>query len=124
MGAGDIAIPTLLALKHDLLNTRKLVRHLEVVQPFPPPYKSHASLREALAGLKIHQVDDPKTLKHWRFPISHDGEPFDIGVVVSFKYFLPSHVIQSLRLGVINLHPSLLPLYRGLSPSDARHTRL
>ena len=41
---------------------------------------------------------------------------FDVGVVVSFGYFLPLRLIQSFPMGMINLHPSLLPEYRGASP--------
>ena len=41
---------------------------------------------------------------------------FDIGVVVSFGYFLPSSILRSFRFGAINLHPSLLPWYRGSAP--------
>lgn len=43
-------------------------------------------------------------------------KPYDLGVVVSFGYFIPSRVIESFRLGMINIHPSLLPKYRGASP--------
>jgi folate-dependent phosphoribosylglycinamide formyltransferase PurN len=41
-------------------------------------------------------------------------EPFDIAVVVSFRYFLPPSVLRVPP--VINMHPSLLPKYRGASP--------
>jgi methionyl-tRNA formyltransferase len=37
----------------------------------------------------------------------------DIGVVVSFNQLLPESILHIPRLGFINLHPSLLPLYRG-----------
>ena len=33
-----------------------------------------------------------------------------------FNYILPSTFLKTARLGCINLHPSLLPLYRGQSP--------
>lgn len=40
---------------------------------------------------------------------------FDVAVVVSFRYFLPSKLLRILP-PVINLHPSLLPKFRGASP--------
>lgn len=40
---------------------------------------------------------------------------FDLGIVVSFGYFIPSSVINSFR-HCLNVHPSLLPRYRGASP--------
>ena len=49
-------------------------------------------------------------------------EPFDIGVVVSFPYFLTPQTLSACRQGVINFHPSLLPLYRGAAP--IQHTVL
>lgn len=40
---------------------------------------------------------------------------FDVSVVVSFRYFLPGKLLDELP-PTINLHPSLLPRYRGASP--------
>lgn len=40
---------------------------------------------------------------------------FDVAVVVSFRYFLPNALLERLP-PTINLHPSLLPKYRGASP--------
>eukprot|EP00667_Euglena_gracilis_P013149 EG_transcript_13555 len=116
MGAGPVALPSLQALKADFTGDQRCVRDLQVVQPFPPPTRCSAAMREALEGLHIHQVKDPKTLRGWAVPGAADGQPFDLGVVVSFKYFLPARVIRGVRLGVINMHPSLLPAYRGAAP--------
>ncbi|KPI85304.1 putative methionyl-tRNA formyltransferase [Leptomonas seymouri] len=47
-----------------------------------------------------------------------EGRPlgdYDLAVVVSFRYFLPQHLLRVLP-PVINMHPSLLPRYRGASP--------
>jgi methionyl-tRNA formyltransferase len=41
---------------------------------------------------------------------------FDLGVVVSFGYFSPHRVLECFPQGVINIHPSLLPQYRGATP--------
>lgn len=40
---------------------------------------------------------------------------YDVTVVVSFRYFLPKRLLHALP-PVINVHPSLLPHYRGASP--------
>jgi methionyl-tRNA formyltransferase len=34
---------------------------------------------------------------------------FDIGVVVSFGYFLTPSILESFTKGAVNVHPSLLP---------------
>ena len=42
---------------------------------------------------------------------------FDLGVVVSFGYLLPTQpLLAALPLGAINLHPSALPRHRGAAP--------
>jgi methionyl-tRNA formyltransferase len=40
----------------------------------------------------------------------------EVGVVVSFGYFLPNSLIRSFPVGLLNVHPSLVPQYRGASP--------
>lgn len=37
----------------------------------------------------------------------------DVGCIASFNQLLPSEIIRQPRLGMVNFHPSLLPLYRG-----------
>ena len=41
---------------------------------------------------------------------------FDLFVVVSYGTIIPNRILELPKLGTINLHPSLLPLYRGPSP--------
>jgi len=40
----------------------------------------------------------------------------DLGVVAAFGQILPREVLEAPRLGCLNIHPSLLPLYRGAAP--------
>jgi len=43
-------------------------------------------------------------------------EKFDLGVVASFGQLIPAKVISSFPLGMINVHGSLLPRWRGAAP--------
>jgi len=43
----------------------------------------------------------------------------DLGVVVAFGRIFPAELLEIPRLGLINLHASLLPKYRGASPIQA-----
>ena len=43
----------------------------------------------------------------------------DISVVVAYGHILPKDVIDLPRLGTLNIHASLLPLYRGAAPIQA-----
>ncbi len=40
----------------------------------------------------------------------------DIGIVVDFGLIIPEDVINIFKLGIVNIHPSLLPKYRGSAP--------
>ncbi len=42
-----------------------------------------------------------------------------VGVLVSYGRIIPQSVIDLFNPGIINVHPSLLPLYRGPSPIEA-----
>lgn len=43
----------------------------------------------------------------------------DIAVVCSFNYKVPKSLLESVKDGFINVHPSLLPKYRGPNPYSA-----
>ncbi|KAI8831724.1 formyl transferase, partial [Chytridium lagenaria] len=49
-------------------------------------------------------------------------QDYDVAVVVSFRYFLPKELIRFFPHGAFNVHPSLLPRYRGAAP--LQHTIL
>lgn len=40
----------------------------------------------------------------------------DMGVCASFGMIIPKIIIDSFKFGILNIHPSLLPKYRGASP--------
>lgn len=40
----------------------------------------------------------------------------DLGIVVAYGKIIPKEILNMFRLGIINVHPSLLPKYRGPSP--------
>ena len=44
---------------------------------------------------------------------------WDVGVVVSFGYFIPPAILGALARGAINVHPSALPRHRGAAPVPA-----
>jgi methionyl-tRNA formyltransferase len=53
--------------------------------------------------------------------ITDDIKTFDapVGVLVSYGKIIPTSIIDLFTPGIINVHPSLLPLYRGPSPIEA-----
>lgn len=57
-------------------------------------------------------LKDPETLETFR------ALRLDAAVLVSFGILLPKDFLQTPRLGVLNLHPSLLPRWRGAAPIE------
>lgn len=77
--------------------------------PTPPPVKQ-AALR---LGLTVYQ---PERLRRRE---SHEflrGLPVDAMVIVGYGQIVPQSIIDLAPLGIINVHGSLLPHYRGAAP--------
>jgi len=113
MGTPDFAVPSLEALaasRHEVVAAvtnpdRPKGRGRRLA---PPPVKEAA---QAL-GIEVLQFDDLKgaeTADHLKAL-----QP-DLFAVVAFS-LLPRRLLRVPRLGSVNLHPSLLPAYRGAAP--------
>lgn len=113
---------SMLACGHNI-DKRALVESLEVVCPVdrpagrgqrltPAPVKSYA-LEHALP---VHHPSSLHSLRDWQLPQLASQQQPDLAIVVSFRYFIPRRILDCFRVGAINLHPSLLPQYRGPAP--------
>jgi len=60
-------------------------------------------------GLKIEQ---PENLKNY----SLLSAPYSLNIVCDYGIIIPKEILETPENGSINIHPSLLPLYRGASP--------
>lgn len=71
-------------------------------------------------GIKILQPD--KLIGSSRFTVHPSASlwasssPFDLAILVAYGKIIPKEVLEIPRLGFVNVHPSLLPNYRGPSP--------
>lgn len=54
-------------------------------------------------------------LHRWPITAEHCA-PYELGVVVSFGHLIPLHIINAFPSGMINVHASLLPRWRGAAP--------
>jgi methionyl-tRNA formyltransferase len=116
MGTPRAAVPTL---------ERCLTDGHEVVgvwtQPDRPSGRGHrvsfSPVKEfALQhGLTVYQPARIKNDEALSLFASHDAE---VGVVVAYGRILPDQFLQTPRRGCINVHFSLLPLYRGAAPAN------
>ena len=75
----------------------------------PPPVKVVAQSK----GLDVFQ---PKSLKGEGVVAVLEKLKPDIIVVAAYGLILPRSVLQIPAVGTLNIHPSLLPLYRGPTP--------
>lgn len=71
----------------------------------PPPVK--------LLALK-HKIPllQPKTLKNYQLPTTN----YQLGIVAAYGKLIPKEILDIPKYGTLNIHPSLLPKYRGPSP--------
>lgn len=117
MGTPEFAVPS---LKHLILN------HYQVVAVYTQPDKpsgrgrslvSSPVKRAALAwNLSVVQ---PADLKRAEAVEQLTGFHPDVIVVAAFGQILPQSVLDIPQYGCINIHPSLLPGFRGASPVAA-----
>ncbi|MEX0761948.1 MAG: methionyl-tRNA formyltransferase [Dehalococcoidia bacterium] len=78
-------------------------------EPVPTP------VRQAAVGLGI-PTRTPKSLRDESVQAELASLSADVFVVVAYGRILPPPVLAMPRLGVLNVHPSMLPRYRGPSP--------
>jgi methionyl-tRNA formyltransferase len=88
-----------------------------VTQPDRPAQRGHkltpSPVKTAALALGL-RVYEPLRLR----PFARDlaGERFDAFVVASYGRILPPALLEVPALGSLNVHPSLLPKYRGATP--------
>lgn len=77
-----------------------------------PPLTKRLILNKGL-NIKILQPESKKELLALSDEIFRDS---DLGIVAAYSQIIPQEVIDKARLGIIGVHPSLLPKLRGSSP--------
>ena len=113
-GTPAFAAPTLQALLHSRHRVVGVVS-----QPDRPRGRGQkpgiAPVKELAlrAGLPVLQ---PERLKEPAFLEAFAALGADIGVVAAYGRIIPEVIINTPRLGLINVHGSLLPRYRGAAP--------
>lgn len=104
-GSGSVAVPNLQRLADSNLVKIDLV----VTQPPRPTGRKHILTPTPIATL-AEQLGLPLTTELNQLPSAN------IGIVVDYGRILPPAVLAHFPLGIINIHPSLLPRWRGPAP--------
>ena len=114
MGTPDFAVPTLerlLKSPHQVVGV--------VTQPDRPHGRGqrlkYTPVKEIAVQYNIPHIFQPQSLKESEFLMNLKHLEADVFVVVAFR-ILPEAVFEMPRLGTVNVHPSLLPKYRGAAP--------
>ncbi|HEV3217816.1 MAG TPA: methionyl-tRNA formyltransferase [Vicinamibacterales bacterium] len=113
-GTPEFAVPTLnalLASQHAVVGV--------VTQPDRPSGRGqrlHPSPVKEVAEAHNLALLQPERLRNERFLNTLRDLNADIGVVAAYGRILTDTILQTPRLGLINLHASLLPKYRGAAP--------
>lgn len=113
-GTSQFAVPALKALvetKHDIVGVitqaDKPTGRKQILSPSPV---------KILAEQQNIKVLQPKTLKDDSVFEEFESLNPDICVIASYGKIIPKRFLDAPKHGFINIHPSLLPKYRGPSP--------
>lgn len=113
-GTEDFSAPTLEAL---IESNYKIVA--VVTKPDSVRGRGHKVDSPAVAKIAAsHNIEvlQPQKLSDARNRLASIGAP--IGILVSYGKIIPESIINTFPKGIVNLHPSLLPQYRGPSPIE------
>ncbi len=114
MGTPDFAVPALQALRGSPHRVVQVVTQPDRPrgrgrQAAAPPVKT-AALEMGLPVVQPESIRDPEFLQAVRTLAP------DLLVVVAFGQILKPALLETPRLGAVNIHASLLPKYRGAAP--------
>jgi len=113
-GTPGFAVPT---LEHLVDSSHQVVG--VITQPDKPRGRgqqvSDGPVKSLAVGLRL-PVMQPARLAQDQFASQFAALHADIGVVAAYGKILPDWLLATPRLGLINVHASLLPRYRGASP--------
>ncbi len=115
MGTPHFALPALQALLDD--------QSFEVVAVYSKEPqiagRGHKIQNSPIHNLALQnqlKIITPKTLKNSEIQKEFADLKADIAVVVAYGLLLPKEILQAPKFGCINIHPSLLPRWRGAAP--------
>lgn len=110
-GTPEFAVPALQALiGADFCDVAAVV-----TQPDKPVGRHHSKPVPS----PIKRIASENGIKVYDGPIKKYKPNADLGVLVAYGEIIPQELIDSFPLGILNIHPSLLPKYRGSSPIQA-----
>lgn len=120
MGTAPFALPVLEALDRDGQDI--VAVYTQPPRPAGRGKRMRASVVAERAEALGLNVMTPVSLRDGEAAAAFQALDADLAVVAAYGLILPRPILDAPRLGCINLHPSLLPRWRGATP--AAHTIL
>ncbi|RKF82041.1 putative methionyl-tRNA formyltransferase [Golovinomyces cichoracearum] len=125
-GSDEFSVSALRELEKEKITNPSLIKSIDVLcRPGKPIGRGMRKIAEAPIkaaaqnlGLPVHETD---TFTGWELPRPED-EDVNLVIAVSFGLFIPPRILKKAKYGGINLHPSILPNFRG--PAPLHHTLL
>lgn len=115
MGTPNFAVPALQALIDDA-DFEVIAVYSKEPQIAGRGHRLQNSPIHNLALKANLKIITPKTLKDQTIQQEFINLKADVAVVVAYGLLLPKEIIQAPKFGCINIHPSLLPRWRGAAP--------
>ncbi|KAG1678549.1 Methionyl-tRNA formyltransferase, mitochondrial [Nymphon striatum] len=100
-GNDEFSRESLRALRY---SDSRLIEKLEIVT------NKHSKKSPCKVFAEEHNIK----INYWPYKVEKNA--FDVGVVVSFGHLIPKSTIESFKWGMLNVHGSLLPRWRGPAP--------
>ena len=118
LGTPEVVVPVVEALR-----LAPDICHVVSVVTAPPARRGRGAVSEDMPsavqawaqghGLKCHM---PVTARDETFLATLESEQPDLCVTAAYGQFLPPRFLRLPRFGTLNIHPSLLPEFRGAAP--------
>ena len=115
MAVQAVVVPATSAAAPDTSSVRRLVpepnpSELPLLTPFVDPNITHLAWQNGIPVFEVSRLTDPTTLSTLA---AHQP---DVICVACFNQKFPPALLTLPRYGCVNLHPSMLPAYRGPAP--------
>ncbi|MBU1895506.1 methionyl-tRNA formyltransferase [Patescibacteria group bacterium] len=110
-GTHDFAVTIL----QTLIDDPQISVDLVITQPDKPVGRKKELQQSPIKKLALKyniEISQPENLKSYALDLT----PYTIGVTAQYGLLIPKEILDSPKHGILNVHTSLLPKYRGASP--------
>lgn len=87
-----------------------------VIMPPKDNMAIYSAMYDMATSLGLETISFEKNMREPEFIEKVRSKNADIGIVASFNRKFPKVLLDSVKMGFVNSHPSLLPMYRGGNP--------